>query len=87
MGNVAHGLANNSMTDAHRAALSPGDPEYQARYFKSNRRAHQVIFESNANNLNRAIGSKIQVAGWTTYVLLIGSLKLSMLAFYVRLTV
>jgi hypothetical protein len=39
------------------------------------------------SGLNRVIGSRIQVAGWTTYVLLIGSLKLSMLAFYVRLTV
>ncbi|KAB8075252.1 hypothetical protein BDV29DRAFT_172331 [Aspergillus leporis] len=33
----------------------------------------------------RVIGSKIQVAGWTTYSALIWSLKLSMLAFYVRL--
>ncbi|PKY07657.1 hypothetical protein P168DRAFT_295382 [Aspergillus campestris IBT 28561] len=38
-----------------------------------------------ANN-DRVIGSKIQVAGWTTYSVLIGSLKLSMLAFYIRLT-
>lgn len=35
----------------------------------------------------RVVGSKIQVAGWTTYSLLIGTLKLSMLAFYVRLMV
>ncbi|KAJ5212602.1 uncharacterized protein N7498_004248 [Penicillium cinerascens] len=63
VGNVAHGLANNSMTSAQRASLSPSDPEYGAR----------------------VIGSKIQVAGWTTYVALINSLKLSMLAFYVRL--
>ncbi|KAE8373647.1 hypothetical protein BDV26DRAFT_61729 [Aspergillus bertholletiae] len=34
----------------------------------------------------RVAGSKIQVAGWATYVALIGSLKLSMMAFYVRLT-
>ncbi|KAE8149094.1 hypothetical protein BDV25DRAFT_141146 [Aspergillus avenaceus] len=34
----------------------------------------------------RIIGSKIQLAGWTTYSALIWSLKLSMLAFYVRLT-
>ncbi|KAJ5385004.1 hypothetical protein N7517_002915 [Penicillium concentricum] len=33
----------------------------------------------------RVIGSKIQIAGWTTYVALINALKLSMLAFYVRL--
>ncbi|KAJ5879212.1 hypothetical protein N7455_002677 [Penicillium solitum] len=33
----------------------------------------------------RVIGSKIQIAGWSTYSALINSLKLSMLAFYVRL--
>ncbi|KAJ5832858.1 hypothetical protein N7474_001169 [Penicillium riverlandense] len=63
VGNVAHGLANNSMTAAQRAALSSDNPEYHAR----------------------VIGSKIQIAGWTTYTALINSLKLSMLAFYVRL--
>jgi hypothetical protein len=35
----------------------------------------------------RVIGSKIQIAGWSTYVALINSLKLSMLAFYLRLMV
>ncbi|KAA8641457.1 uncharacterized protein ATNIH1004_001922 [Aspergillus tanneri] len=64
VGNAAHGLANNSMTDAQRAALSPDDAEYRFR----------------------VIGSKIQLAGWTTYSALIWSLKLSVLAFYVRLT-
>ncbi|PLN80620.1 hypothetical protein BDW42DRAFT_170475 [Aspergillus taichungensis] len=64
VGNVAHGLANNGLTDAQRATLSHDGPEYQLR----------------------VIGSKIQVAGWTTYSVLIGSLKLSMLAFYIRLT-
>ncbi|PLB48751.1 hypothetical protein P170DRAFT_455637 [Aspergillus steynii IBT 23096] len=34
----------------------------------------------------RVIGSKIQLAGWTTYSALIWALKLSMLCFYVRLT-
>ncbi|KAJ5288924.1 hypothetical protein N7478_001954 [Penicillium angulare] len=34
---------------------------------------------------SRVLGSKIQIAGWTTYVALINSLKLSMLAFYLRL--
>lgn len=33
------------------------------------------------------MGSKIQVAGWTMYSALINTLKLSMLAFYVRLMV
>lgn len=39
------------------------------------------------NDLIRVIGSKIQIAGWSTYSALINSLKLSMLAFYVRLMV
>ncbi|KAM5478579.1 hypothetical protein McanCB56680_006270 [Microsporum canis] len=34
----------------------------------------------------RVIGSKIQLAGWTTYTGLISMLKFSMLAFYIRLT-
>ncbi|KAB5577894.1 hypothetical protein GE09DRAFT_1168671 [Coniochaeta sp. 2T2.1] len=64
IGSAAHGLANNGMTDAERAALSPNDPEYAFR----------------------VAGSKIQVAGWTTYSALMWSLKLSMLFFYTRLT-
>ncbi|PYI01616.1 hypothetical protein BO78DRAFT_327150 [Aspergillus sclerotiicarbonarius CBS 121057] len=63
VGETAHGLANNSMTDAQRAALAPDSAEYRAR----------------------VIGSKIQIAGWATYTALINSLKLSMLAFYIRL--
>lgn len=35
----------------------------------------------------RVLGSKLQVAGWTIYSALIWTLKLSMLAFYIRLTV
>lgn len=61
----AHGLANNGMTDAQRAAITPSNPEWHLR----------------------VVGSKIQVAGWATYSALIGTLKLSMLAFYVRLMV
>ncbi|KAK2761670.1 hypothetical protein FQN54_001498 [Arachnomyces sp. PD_36] len=34
----------------------------------------------------RVIGSKIQIAGWAVYSALISMLKLSMLAFYIRLT-
>ncbi|EGD99243.1 hypothetical protein TESG_06681 [Trichophyton tonsurans CBS 112818] len=34
----------------------------------------------------RVTGSKIQLAGWTTYTWLISMLKFSMLAFYIRLT-
>ncbi|RYP40738.1 hypothetical protein DL767_001493 [Monosporascus sp. MG133] len=35
IGNLAHGLANNGMTDAQRAALSPSDPEYDMRVIGS----------------------------------------------------
>ncbi|RAH51261.1 uncharacterized protein BO95DRAFT_510276 [Aspergillus brunneoviolaceus CBS 621.78] len=35
VGAVAHGLANNSMTDAQRATLSPESPEYHARVIGS----------------------------------------------------
>ncbi|KAL2864979.1 uncharacterized protein BJX67DRAFT_383200 [Aspergillus lucknowensis] len=34
----------------------------------------------------RVLGSKIQVAGWTTYSVLMCALKLSILSFYIRLT-
>ncbi|KAK2011818.1 hypothetical protein LZ32DRAFT_606075 [Colletotrichum eremochloae] len=64
VGSVAHGLANNGISDQERSALSPDDPEYALR----------------------VIGSKIQVAGWTTYSALIWLLKLAMLVFYLRLT-
>ncbi|KAI0508761.1 hypothetical protein F5B22DRAFT_382226 [Xylaria bambusicola] len=35
VGNLAHGLANNGMTDAERMALSPDDPEFQMRVIGS----------------------------------------------------
>ncbi|ODA79349.1 hypothetical protein RJ55_04942 [Drechmeria coniospora] len=35
IGQVAHGLANNGMTDEQRAALSPDDPEYRLRVIGS----------------------------------------------------
>ncbi|SPQ21357.1 7631b3e2-02ea-4778-971f-d3d7b935ac79 [Thermothielavioides terrestris] len=35
VGNLAHGLANNGMTDAQRAALSPDDPEFGLRVLGS----------------------------------------------------
>ncbi|KAH6609149.1 hypothetical protein Trco_002495 [Trichoderma cornu-damae] len=64
VGHAANGLANNGMTDAQRAALSPDDPEYRLR----------------------VIGSKIQLAGWSTYSSLLWTLKASLLIFYTRLT-
>jgi hypothetical protein len=35
VGNLARGLANNGMTDAQRAALSPDSPEYEMRVIGS----------------------------------------------------
>ncbi|CAJ2506143.1 Uu.00g002730.m01.CDS01 [Anthostomella pinea] len=31
VGDIAHGLGNNNMTDAERLAVPPGDPEYQMK--------------------------------------------------------
>ncbi|KGO77306.1 hypothetical protein PITC_092660 [Penicillium italicum] len=45
----------------------------------------EALLPSNPVYRARVIGSKIQIAGWTTYAALINSLKLSMLAFYIRL--
>ncbi|TVY18258.1 hypothetical protein LARI1_G002966 [Lachnellula arida] len=61
--NYGHSYANNGMTPAERAALSPDSMEYQLRIF----------------------GSKLQVAGWTSYVCLIATLKTALLVFYIRL--
>ncbi|KEY69046.1 hypothetical protein S7711_03344 [Stachybotrys chartarum IBT 7711] len=63
VGNVAHGLANNSMTDEQREALGPDDSEYQTR----------------------VLGSKIQLAGWSSYSVLLWLLKGAMCTFYFRL--
>ncbi|KAM0233907.1 hypothetical protein ACHAPO_006778 [Fusarium lateritium] len=35
IGTLAHGLANNGISDAERAAISPGDPEYDLRVIGS----------------------------------------------------
>ncbi|KAH7140664.1 hypothetical protein EDB81DRAFT_61153 [Dactylonectria macrodidyma] len=64
VGNIARGLANNSMTDAQRAALDPNSEEYELRI----------------------LGSKIQLAGWSTYSFLLWVLKACMCTFYYRLT-
>ncbi|KAM0428302.1 hypothetical protein ACHAPT_007203 [Fusarium lateritium] len=64
VGNIAKGMANNSMTDDQRAALQPDDTEYQLRI----------------------LGSKIQLAGWSTYSFLLWILKGAMCTFYYRLT-
>ncbi|KAF9697715.1 hypothetical protein EKO04_004516 [Ascochyta lentis] len=64
VGTIAHGLANNGMTDVQRNALSHDELEYTMR----------------------VIGSKIQVAGWTTAACLLWTLKLCVSFFYLRLT-
>ncbi|CAK38024.1 uncharacterized protein An03g00470 [Aspergillus niger] len=81
VGNVAHGLANNSMTEAQRATLDPGSAEYRERSVIQPRSGDWTLTDA----VNRIIGSKIQIAGWATYTALINSLKLSMLVFYTRL--
>lgn len=37
IGNAAHGLANNGMTDAQRIALSPDNPEFGFRYVSASK--------------------------------------------------
>ncbi|ROT39959.1 hypothetical protein SODALDRAFT_332106 [Sodiomyces alkalinus F11] len=64
VGAWAHGLANNGMTDEERAALSPGDPEYELR----------------------VRGSIIQLCGWSSYSIVLWSLKAALLVLYMRLT-
>jgi hypothetical protein len=65
VGAHARGLANNGMTDAHRAALPTNSEEYRLR----------------------TKGSIIQLAGWSSYSLVLWTLKASWLFFYLRLTV
>ena len=72
------------MTDQERAALSPDDPEYRLRYV--NVQAEMREMKSLTDSF-RIIGSEIQVAGWTVYSILIWALKISILFFYLRLTV
>jgi hypothetical protein len=64
VGAHARGLANNGMTDAHRAALPTNSEEYRLR----------------------TKGSIIQLAGWSSYSLVLWTLKASWLFFYLRLT-
>ncbi|KAK2616411.1 hypothetical protein QQS21_000653 [Conoideocrella luteorostrata] len=64
VGKVAHGMANNSLTNDERAALSANNPEHQLR----------------------VIGSKIQLAGWSTTSTLLWCLKAALLVLYYRLT-
>ncbi|KAH7324220.1 hypothetical protein B0I35DRAFT_406053 [Stachybotrys elegans] len=64
VGEVARGMANNGMTDAHRAALPTDSEEFRLR----------------------VVGSQIQLAGWSSYSVLLWSLKAAWLVFYLRLT-
>lgn len=69
------------MTDSQRANLDPGSDEYMKRYITT-RCSTRASTEANNRSV---IGSKIQVAGWSTYVCLMTGLKLSMLFFLTRL--
>lgn len=87
VGHVAHGLANNGMTDEQRATLSPDSEEFRLRWV----RIQLGRLETNANtlssHLSRVIGSKIQISGWSSYSALLWSLKASLLVLYLRMTV
>jgi hypothetical protein len=82
--NHGKGLANNAMTDAQRATLSPGSLEFQLRYVPEGNSEAQSMLN---DRLCRVFGSKIQVVGWTTYMCLLGTLKTAVLVFYIRLMV
>ena len=72
------------MTDQQRAALSPDDPEHRLRFVNVQAEMREM---KSLTDLLRIIGSKIQVAGWTVYTILICALKISVLFFYLQLTV
>jgi hypothetical protein len=74
------------MTDAQRAALSPDSAEFHTRYLNYALPDHPVTLPPNIAFLLRVTGSKIQLAGWSTYSVLLWSLKASLLIFYRRLT-
>ena len=75
------------MTDEQRAALSPDSEEYRLRYVSRSIRTSEDSERTPTSLPSRVIGSKIQVAGWSSYLMLLWALKTSLLVFYMRLTV
>lgn len=63
VGRVAHGLANNGLTDAQRAALSPDDPEYRAAYVYLCRAPRSM------SELTRLQGGRLENSSrWVDYI-------------------
>lgn len=77
------GLANNGMTDEQRRLLDPNSEEFMLRYV--GRPAWLMEWET--DGYRSVNGSKTQVAGWSTYTLLLWVVKAAMCTFYLRLTV
>lgn len=76
------------MTDEQRAALSPDSQEYKTRCVNlDDRKVEGSIKPGVLICLFRVTGSQIQLAGWSSYSVLLWSLKASLLVFYMRLTV
>ncbi|KAI1754199.1 hypothetical protein F4782DRAFT_46502 [Xylaria castorea] len=92
VGSVAHGLANNGMTDAERAALSPDDPEYQMRIIGSKIQiAGWSIYSSLMcflklsvlifyMRLTEGLGQRYRLQIWAGFGLVIGSFIASIAA-------
>ena len=76
------GLANNGMTDEERLLLDPSSQEFMLRYVDS-RGEPWTCDTDDDHSVN---GSKTQVAGWSTYTLLLWVIKAAMCTFYLRLT-
>ncbi|KAI1424340.1 hypothetical protein F5Y12DRAFT_462697 [Xylaria sp. FL1777] len=85
VGNVAHGLANNGMTDAERLALSPNDPEYHNRVIGSKiqlagwsvysalmcfLKLSMLVFYI---RLTQGLGRRYQLLIWSGFALVIGT--------------
>ncbi|KAL7655772.1 hypothetical protein ACMYSQ_004914 [Aspergillus niger] len=85
VGNVAHGLANNSMTEAQRATLDPGSAEYRERIIGSKIQiAGWATYTALINSLKLSmlvfytrlmdgLGRRYRVPIWIGFALVIGS--------------
>ncbi|KAI1453954.1 hypothetical protein F4805DRAFT_340068 [Annulohypoxylon moriforme] len=82
VGAVAHGFANNGLSNDERSSLPPESTEYHLRQAENPARELNAIY----SHIDRVIGSKIQLIGWSTYTVLLWALKTSYLFFYLRLT-
>lgn len=72
------------MTDEQRLLLDPNSEEFMLRYVA---RCFTTFMGRETDGNHSVNGSKTQVAGWSTYTLLLWTVKAAMCTFYLRLTV